>query len=125
MNDDVKILRAMHGSAKADGSAEFGRISFRLGGIPERRWLELFESCKGVGFSTEERSSEFLLHVECVPGEVAAKRDAATALVADINSRWRAEVTSQRATARERDDKKRTMEEALNRELEALNFDRA
>jgi hypothetical protein len=125
MSEDVKILRAMHGSAKADGSAGVGRVSFWLGGTPERRWLELFEVSKGVGFSTEERATEFLLHVQCAPGEVATKRDAALALIADVNSRWRSEIASQRAVARERDDKKRTIEEALNRELEALTFDRA
>jgi hypothetical protein len=125
MTEDVKILRAMQGSAKADGSASVGRVSFWLGGTPERRWLELFELSKGVGFSAEERSNEFLLHVQCAPGEVAAKRDAALALIADVNSRWRSEIASQRAVARERDDKKRSIEEALNRELEALTFDRA
>jgi hypothetical protein len=125
MNEDVKILRAMHGSAKADGSAGVGRVSFWLGGTPERRWLELFEISKGVGFSTEERSREFVLHVQCAPGEVAAKRDAAVALIADVNNRWRAEIASQRAVARERDDKKKSIEEALNKELEALTFDRA
>jgi len=125
MSEDVKILRPMHGSAKADGSAGVGRVSFWLSGTPERRWLELFEIRKGAGFSTEERSREFLLHVQCAPGEVAAKRDAALALIADVNNRWRAEITSQRAVARERDDKKRTIEEALNQELEALTFDLA
>ena len=125
MNEDVKILRAMHGSAQADGSAGIGRVSFWLSGTPERRWLELFELHKGAGFSTEERRKEFLLHVECAPGEVAAKYDAALALILDVNSRARAEVASQRAVALERDDKKRTIEEALNRELEALTFERA
>jgi|SRR5450755_5246 hypothetical protein len=125
MSEDVKIVRAMHGSAKADGNAGVGRVSFWLSGTPERRWLELFEISKGAGFSAEERSKEFLLHVQCAPGEVATKRDAALALIADVNNRWRAEIASQRAIARERDDKKRTIEEALNRELEALTFERA
>jgi hypothetical protein len=125
MNEDVKILRALHGSAKADGSAGVGRVSFWLSGTPERRWLELFEISKGVGFSAEERNREFLLHVQCAPGEVSAKRDAAVALIADVNNRWRSEIASQRAVARERDDKKKSIEEALNRELEALTFDRA
>jgi hypothetical protein len=125
MNEDVKILRAVNGSAKADGSAGVGRVSFWLSPAPERRWLELFESSKGAGFSAEERSTEFVLHVQCAPGEVAAKRDAALALIADVNNRWRGEVALRRAVARERDDRKRTVEEALNRELEALTFDRA
>ncbi len=122
MNEDVKVLRAMNGSAKADGSAGVGRVSFWLSGTPERRWLELFEMSKGVGFSAEERNRELLLHVQCAPGEVAAKRDAALALIADVNNRWRAEIASQRAVARERDDKKKSIEDALNRELEALTF---
>lgn len=122
MSEDIKITKAMHGSAQADGSAAFGRISFRLSRMPERRWLELFEISKGDGFSSEERNNEFILHAQCVPGEVALKRDAALSLVANVNDRWRGEVTLQRTQARERDDKKRAMEEALNRELEALNF---
>lgn len=125
MNEDIKILRAVHGSAIADGSASFGRISFRLSRAPERRWTDLFDASKGEGFSTEERGGEFILHVACAPGEVAAKRDVALALIADVNDRWRGEITRQSAMARERDDKKRTIEDALNRELEALNFDRA
>ena len=122
MNEAVKILRAMQGSAKADGIAGVGQVSFWLSGTPERRWLELFESSKIAGFSTEERNRDFLLHVQCAPGEVAAKRDAAVALIADVNNRWRAELSSQRAVARERDDKKKALEEALNSELEALTF---
>ena len=123
MNEDVKILRAVHGSARADGSAAVGRVSFRLSGTPERRWMELFESSKkDAGFSTEERSSEFLLHVECAPGDVELKRDSALALLADVNSRWQSEIAVQRASAHARDDKKRSIEDALNRELEALTF---
>jgi hypothetical protein len=125
MSDDIKIVRAMHGSAQADGSAEFGRVSFRLSGTPERRWMALFDLTKGKGITTEERGSDVLLHIECLPGEVAAKRDSALSLLADVNSRWRAEVTQQNAVARERHDKKRRLEEALNQELESLNFDRA
>jgi hypothetical protein len=124
MSEDVKILRAVHGSAKADGSAGAGRVSFRLSGTPERRWLELFEMSKGSGFAAEERNSELLLHVECAPGEVASKRDQALSLLADVNARWRAELAAQRATARARDDHKKSIEEALNRELVALTFDR-
>ncbi|MEO8900830.1 MAG: hypothetical protein ABI488_04220 [Polyangiaceae bacterium] len=125
MSEDIRILRAVHGSARADGSAHAGRISFRLSGTPERRWHELFEANKGKGFSTEERGTEFLLHVDCVPGEVALKRDAAAALLADVNSRWRSEVTAQSAKARERHEQKKKVEDALNQELELLNFDRA
>ena len=125
MADDIKILRALHGSAQADGNAEFGRVSFRLSRMPERRWLELFEASKGDSFSTEERNNEFILHVQCLPGEVAHKRDAALVLITDVNRRWCGEVELQRSIARERDDKKRTTEDALNRELEALNFDRS
>jgi len=123
MTEDVKIVRALPGSARADGSAGFGRVSFHLSGLPERRWLELFEVSKGEGFSTEERNNEFVLHVQCLPGEVAKRRDAALALVAEVNGRWREEIARQRAVARERDDKKRAMEDALNRELEALTFE--
>src|SRR5450432_587866 len=125
MSEDVNILRAVHGSAEADGSSGAGRVSFRLSAIPARRWLELFEGSKGVGVSTEERGSEVFLRVACAPGEVASQRDAALALIADVNTKWRAEVTAQSAKARERHDKKRQIEEALNQELEALNFDRA
>ena len=124
MSEDIKIVRAMHGSAQADGSAGTGRVSFRLSGTLERRWLAIFELSKGKGFSTEERGSDVLLHVECLPGEVAAKLDAAVSLIADVNSRWRSELTQQNAVARERHDKKRKLEDALNQELESLNFDR-
>ena len=125
MTGEVKILRALHGSAQADGSAGTGRISFRLSAMPERRWLELFDACKGEAFTTEERSNEFLLHVQCSPGEVAKKRDTAALLIDDVNGRWQAENSRQRALARERDDKKRALEAALNQELEALNFDQS
>jgi len=124
MSEDIKIVRAMHGSAQADGSAGSGRVSFRLSGTLERRWLALFELSKGKGLSTEERGSDVLLHIECLPGEVASKLDAAASLIADVNSRWRSELTQQNAVARERHDKKRKLEEALNQELESLNFDR-
>ena len=125
MTDDIKILRAAHGSAIADGSEGSGRISFVLSRTPERRWLELFEASKGSsGLVTEERPREFLLHASCVPGQVAEKRDTALGLIADVNGRWRAEVNRQKALAREKDDNKRAIEEALNRELEALDFER-
>jgi hypothetical protein len=123
MADDIKILRPLHGSAQADGNAEFGRVSFRLSRMPERRWLELFDVSKGDSFSTEERGNEFFLHVRCVPGEVAQKRDAAQLLITEINQRWSGEVERQRSVARERDDKKRSTEDALNRELEALHYE--
>ncbi len=125
MSDDIKIVRAMHGSAQADGSASSGRVSFRLSGTLERRWLALFDLSKGKGLATEERGSDVLLHIECLPGEVAAKVDAAVSLIADVNSRWRSEQTQQNAVARERHDKKRKLEEALNQELESLNLDRS
>jgi len=72
---------------EADGGARVGRVSFRLSGTPERRWLELFEVSKASAFR-EERSSEFLLHVQCAPGEVACKtrRKLKQALIADVNS---------------------------------------
>jgi hypothetical protein len=125
MPEDVKILRAVHGSAEADGSTLSGRVSFRLSAIPARRWFELFEASKAVGLVTEERGSDVFLHVACGLGQVAAQRDAALALLADVNSKWRAETNAQNVRARERNDKKRQVEEALNQELEALNFDRA
>lgn len=123
MNEPIKILRAVHGSAQADGSADVGRISFRLSGSPERRWMELFEASKGKGFSTEERNNEFVLHIECQPGEVLAKRDAALSLVSEINERRRGEIAQQHSAARERNERKRAVEDALNRELEALKFE--
>ncbi len=123
MNEAIKILRAMHGSAQADGSADVGRITFRLIGSPERRWMELFDASKGKGLRTEERKNEFMMHIKCQPGEVAAKRDAALALVAEVNERRRGEVAQQYAASRERNERKRSVEDALNRELEALKFE--
>ena len=125
MTEDVKILRAVHGSAEADGSSTSGRVTFRLSALPGRRWLELFEASKTVGMTTDERGTEVFLRVPCSPGEVATQRDAAVALISDVNSKWRTEVAAQSAKARERNDQKRQVEDALNRELEALNFDRA
>ena len=124
MSENIQISHAVHGSAKADGSAAVGRITFCLNATPERRWLELFDAGKGKGVFTEERAREFLLHIECAPGEVAGKRDSALALIADVNSRWRAELDKQTAQARERNEKKRAVEDALNEELSALTFDR-
>jgi hypothetical protein len=123
MNEAIKVLRAMQGSAQADGSADVGRITFRLSGSPERRWMELFDAAKGKGFSTEERNNEFMMHIECQPGEVASKRDAALALVAEVNERRRGEIAQQHAASRERNERKRAVEDALNRELEALKFE--
>ena len=123
MNEDIKILRAVHGSARADGDATFGRVTFRLSRSPERRWLELFEATKDQGMVAEERGNEFLLHVESAPGEVANRRDAALALIADINGRRRDEVAQQSQLARERNNNKRTIEDALNQELEELKFE--
>jgi hypothetical protein len=125
MSEDIKLVRAMHGSARADGSAAIGRISFRLSSAPERRWQELFELSKTSDFSTEERGADVMLHIECAPGEVASKRDAAVALISDVNARWRSEVTQQHALARERQEQKRRVEDELNQELEALHFDRS
>ena len=125
MSEEVKIVRAVHGSAEADGSSSSGKVSFRLSGIPARRWLELFEASKGADISTEERGTELFLRVCCAPGEVATQRDAAAALIAEVNSKWRAEQSAQNAKAQARDDRKRQVEAALNQELEALNFDRA
>lgn len=125
MNEDVKIVRAVHGSAEADGSSSSGKVSFRLSGIPARRWFEIFETSKSAGMVTEERGTELFLRVACAPGQVATQRDAAAALIADVNSKWRAEVAAQSAKAHARNDVKRQVEEALNQELEALNFDRA
>ena len=123
MNEPIKVLRALHGSAKADGSADLGRISFRMSGSPERRWMELFDASKGKGFTTEERNNEFLVHIECQPGEVAAQRDALLSLVAEVNERRRGEITQHNNALRERNERKRAVEDALNRELEALKFE--
>ena len=123
MNEEIKLLRAIHGSARADGSEPFGRISFRLSKSPEQRWRELFDAVKGEGISTEERGAEFMLHVEAKPGEVASKRDAVLALIADVNDKRRSELVIQAERARERTDNRRSIEDALNRELEALKFE--
>lgn len=123
MNEEIKLLRAIHGSARANGGEAFGRVTFRLNKSPETRWRELFDAGKGQGTSTEERGAEFLLHVEVKPGEVASKRDAVQALIADVNDKRRAELAQQVDLARERSENKRSIEDALNRELEALKFE--
>lgn len=123
MSEDVKLLRAVHGSARANGGEAFGRVTFRLNKNPEARWRELFAAAEGQGITTEERGSEFLLHVAVKPGEVAAKRDALRTLISEVNDKRRAELTLQADQARERSENKRSIEDALNQELEALKFD--
>lgn len=123
MNEDIKLLRAVHGSARANGGEAFGRVTFRLNKSPEARWRELFTAAGGQGVTTEERGSEFLLHVEVKPGQVASKRDALRTLISDVNDKRRAELTLQADQARERSENKRSIEDALNQELEALKFE--
>ena len=98
MNEEIKLLRAIHGSARANGGDAFGRISFRLSKSPEQRWRELFDAGKVEGVSAEERGAEFMVHVEVKPGEVASKRDQLLALIADVNDKRRSELV---ATSRE------------------------
>ena len=76
MSEEIKLQRAIQGSARANGGEAFGRVTFRLSRTPEPRWRELFEAGKGDAITSEERGAEFLLHVEVTPGEVASKRDA-------------------------------------------------
>lgn len=123
MSEEVKLLRAINGSARANGGDAFGRITFRLSKSPETRWRELFDASKGHGIVSEERGTDFLLHVEVKPGEVASKRDALSALIADVNATRRTELVQQADLARERTENKRSIEDALNRELEALKFE--
>ena len=123
MNDEVKLLRAIHGSARANGSEAFGRVTFRLSKSPETRWRELFDAGKGQGIASEERGAEFWLHVEVTPGEVASKRDALLALITDVNDRRRSELAQEVHLTRGRTENKRRIEDALNRELEALKFE--
>lgn len=123
VNEEVKLLRAIHGSARANGGEAFGRVTFRLSKSPEARWRELFDAGKGQGVATEERGAEFLLHVDVKPGEVASRRDALLALITDVNDKRRSELALQAEQARERTDNKRNIEDALNRELEALKFE--
>ena len=123
MNEEVKLLRAIHGSARANGGEAFGRVTFRLSKSPEKRWRELFDAAKGQGVASEERGAEFWLHVEVTPGEVASKRDALLALIADVNDKRRSELAQEADRTRDRTENKRSIEDALNRELEALKFE--
>src|SRR5438045_3753601 len=122
MSEEIKLLRAIQGSARANGGETFGRVTFRLSKSPEARWRELFDAGKGQGISSEERGNEFLLHVELKPGEVASKRDALQALITDVNDKRRTELAQQADLTRERTENKRNIEDALNRELESLKF---
>ena len=123
MNEEIKLLRAIQGSARANGGEVFGQVTFRLSRSPEARWRELFDAGKGEGVATEDRGAEFLLHVQVKPGEVAHRRDALQTLIDDVNSQRRAELTQQANLSRERTENKRNIEDALNRELEALKFE--
>jgi hypothetical protein len=123
VKEDIKLMRAIHGSARANGGEAFGRVTFRLSRSPEARWRELFDAGKGEGVATEERGPEFLLHVEVKPGEVAHRRDTLQALITDVNEQRRTELTQQADLTRERTENKRRIEDALNRELEALKFE--
>jgi len=123
VNEEVKLLRAIHGSARANGGEAFGRVTFRLNKSPEKRWRELFDAGKGQGVASEERGAEFWLHVEVTPGEVASKRDALLALITDVNDRRRSELAQEVHLTRGRTENKRRIEDALNRELEALKFE--
>jgi len=123
VNEEVKLLRAIHGSARANGGEAFGRVTFRLSKSPEKRWRELFDAAKGQGVASEERGAEFWLHVEVTPGEVASKRDALLALIADVNDKRRSELAQEADRTRDRTENKRSIEDALNRELEALKFE--
>jgi len=123
VNEAIKLLRAIHGSARASGGEPFGRVSFRLSRTPEARWRELFDAAKGEGVTTEERGAEFLLHIAVMPGEVSSRRDTLQALITDINDKRRTELAQQAELTRERTENKRNIEDALNRELEALKFE--
>ena len=123
MNDEIKLLRAVQGSARANGGEPFGRVSFRLSRSPEPRWRELFEAGKGEGISTEERGAEFVVQVQVKPGEVASTRDALQVLITDVNNQRRTELARQADLTTERTTNKRKIEDALNRELEALKFE--
>lgn len=83
----------------------------------------MFDAGKGDGVSTEERGAEFLLHIEVKPGEVASRRDALQTLITDVNNKRRTELMQQAELTRERTENKRNIEDALNRELEALRFE--
>jgi hypothetical protein len=123
VSHEIKLLRAVHGSALANGGEAFGRVTFRVSRSPEARWRELFDAGKSQGIVSEERGAEFLLHAEVKPGEVASTRDRLQALISDVNEKRRAELAQQAELTRERTENKRNIEDALNRELEALKFD--
>lgn len=123
MNEEVKLLRAIQGSARANGGEAFGRVTFRLSRSPEKRWRELFDASKGQGVASEERGAEFWLHVEVTPGQVASKRDALLALISDVNDKRRSELAQEARLTRDRTENKRRIEDDLNRELEALKFE--
>jgi hypothetical protein len=120
---EIKLLRPIHGSARANGGEAFGRVTFRLSKTPEARWRELFDAGKSQGITTEERGAEFLVHAEVKPGEVASTRDTLQALITDVNDKRRAELAQQADATRERTENKRNIEDCLNRELEALKFE--
>jgi hypothetical protein len=123
VNEEVKLLRAIHGSARANGGEAFGRVTFRLSKSPEKRWRELFDAGKGQGVASEERGAEFWLHVEVKPGGVASMRDALLALISDVNDKRRSELAQEAHLTRDRTENKRSIEDALNRKLEALKFE--
>jgi hypothetical protein len=123
VNEEVKLLRAIQGSARANGGEAFGRVTFRLSRSPEKRWRELFDASKGQGVASEERGAEFWLHVEVTPGQVASKRDALLALISDVNDKRRSELAQEARLTRDRTENKRRIEDDLNRELEALKFE--
>jgi len=83
----------------------------------------LFDAAKGQGVASEERGAEFWLHVEVTPGEVASKRDALLALISDVNDKRRSELAQEAHLTRDRTENKRSIEHALNLELEALKFE--
>jgi len=58
-----------------------------------------------------------------MPGQVASKRDALQALITDVNDKRRLELTQQADLTRARSENKRSIEDALNQELEALKFE--
>jgi len=123
VSHEIKLLRAVQGSARANGGEAFGRVTFRVSRSPEARWRELFDAGKSQGIVSEERGAEFLLHADVKPGEVASTRDSLQALISDVNEKRRAELAQQAELTRERTENKRNIEDALNRELEALKFD--
>ena len=57
------------------------------------------------------------------PGEVASKRDALQALITDVNDKRRSELVQAAHLTRDSTENKRSIEDALNPELEALTFE--